>query len=489
MVVGSRVPDDDVDVKDGCRCPCWNDVGWREPKMHTPNLNFLALNGIILNNSYVQPLCSPSRSAFMSGYFPFHTGLQHDVIGPMQQAYLPANLTTLPEALKKVGYATHAVGKWHLGYCNWKYTPTYRGFDSFMGYYNAAEDYYTHKLGPGLDLRIDENVDTEDTGKYSAYFYAARAQQIIAAHNASQPLFLYLPFQSVHEPLENGGPVWAAGNNWPLRGAKSTLWEGGTRGTGFVYSRNLFKQTGIIHDGLMHAVDWFPTIMSLVGGQTPPGIDGVSQWESILNGSPSPRYDFVYNIDQILQNSAIRNGDWKLIQGSPGTWNDWYPVPGVDKDPEERNDVKSLYPDVLVAMQLRLAQWLNTEVPPNFPGPDPAANPASHQITTQPNNNIRTIDVEETVAVRPGYEIFLLRHNISKLRGWVPPALIAWRPLDQFPVAHPVARAKVIHVTKTSARRTATSLPHHTPAHAHEHVPKTARTRPPTMSLLWVDGG
>ncbi|XP_025086971.1 arylsulfatase B-like [Pomacea canaliculata] len=434
----------------------WNDVGWREPKMHTPNLNFLALNGIILNNSYVQPLCSPSRSAFMSGYFPFHTGLQHDVIGPMQQAYLPANLTTLPEALKKVGYATHAVGKWHLGYCNWKYTPTYRGFDSFMGYYNAAEDYYTHKLGPGLDLRIDENVDTEDTGKYSAYFYAARAQQIIAAHNASQPLFLYLPFQSVHEPLEvpevyenvfcsgtqnstrktkcgmvaildeaignitglldtrgfmeniliifttdNGGPVWAAGNNWPLRGAKSTLWEGGTRGTGFVYSRNLFKQTGIIHDGLMHAVDWFPTIMSLVGGQTPPGIDGVSQWESILNGSPSPRYDFVYNIDQILQNSAIRNGDWKLIQGSPGTWNDWYPVPGVDsddsvtpdytkfapddyqlynikEDPEERNDVKSLYPDVLVAMQLRLAQWLNTEVPPNFPGPDPAANPARY---------------------------------------------------------------------------------------------------------------
>ena len=48
------------------------------------------------------------------------------------------------QALKSLGYATHMVGKWHLGFCNWRYTPTYRGFQSFYGFYNAAEDYYTH---------------------------------------------------------------------------------------------------------------------------------------------------------------------------------------------------------------------------------------------------------------------------------------------------------------------------------------------------------
>ena len=58
--------------------------------------------------------------------------------------FLPDDQPILPETLQRLGYATHMVGKWHLGYCNWKYTPTYRGFQSFYGYYNAAEDYYTH---------------------------------------------------------------------------------------------------------------------------------------------------------------------------------------------------------------------------------------------------------------------------------------------------------------------------------------------------------
>ncbi|KAK7481486.1 hypothetical protein BaRGS_00027248 [Batillaria attramentaria] len=439
----------------------WNDVNWRAPDMHTPTLNKLAQSGIILNNSYVQPLCSPSRSAFMSGYFPFHTGLQHGVIMPQQQAYLPGNLTTLPEALKTLGYAAHAVGKWHLGFCNWKYTPTYRGFDSFLGYYNAAEDYYTHHVGIGYDFRNNKNVDREDEGKYSAYLFADRALDILKTHNQSQPLFLYLPFQSVHGPLEvpevyetmycsktknesrrtkcgmvaildeaignitsylesttymdnlliifttdNGGPVWDAGNNWPLRGAKATLWEGGSRGTGFIYSKTLINNKGTVHNGLMHAVDWFPTIMSIVGGEAPPGIDGVSQWESLLNGSPSPRTEFVYNIDEMLKNAAIRSGDWKLIQGSPASpapYNGWYPVPGVDDaaqedeyqpddfqlynikyDPTEHNDLKQTYPAVLAWMKARLEEWKKSLVPAMFPPGDPASNPKNYHGVWSP---------------------------------------------------------------------------------------------------------
>ena len=54
----------------------WADVGWNNPGLHTPTLDRMAREGVILNQSYVQPSCSPSRAAFMSGRYPYHLGLQ-----------------------------------------------------------------------------------------------------------------------------------------------------------------------------------------------------------------------------------------------------------------------------------------------------------------------------------------------------------------------------------------------------------------------------
>ncbi|KAK7099965.1 hypothetical protein V1264_022984 [Littorina saxatilis] len=424
----------------------FNDVSFRADDMHTPNIDRMAREGIILNSSYVQPLCSPSRSAWMSGFFPFHTGLQ--------KAYLPGNLTTLPEVLKSRGYAAHAVGKWHLGFCNLKYTPTYRGFDSFLGYYMAMEDYYNHTQGGGYDFRNNTAVERNVIGQYSAHIFTEHTEKIIRAHNKDQPLFLYLPFQSVHEPLEvpqiyidkycshigntsrrikcgmvavldeafgnitsllstlgymdnillifttdNGGPVPFAGNNWPLRGSKHTIWEGGTRGTAFVWSNNLFSKTGYTNDGMMHAVDWFPTIIEASGKKFDEyKIDGMSQWDTIRHNTPSPREEFVYNIDTMANMFAIRHGDYKLIHGNTGGLDDWYPVPRVDglqeeevappppsgpfrlfnikEDPEERKDLTETQQDILNQMKTRLDAWRATEVPANYPKNDPAANPA-----------------------------------------------------------------------------------------------------------------
>ncbi|KAK7476920.1 hypothetical protein BaRGS_00031859 [Batillaria attramentaria] len=432
----------------------WNDVSFRATDMHTPNIDRMAREGIILNSSYVQPLCSPSRSAWMSGFFPFHTGLQHAVINDRQKAYLPGNLTTLPQVLKTQGYATHAVGKWHLGFCNWKYTPTYRGFDTFLGYYSAEEDYYTHNRSLGYDFRNNTEVDRDAIGEYSAYLFARHTENIIRDHKKEQPLFLYMPFQSVHEPLEvpqvyidnycshirnesrrikcgmvaalddafgnvtslldtlgytdnmllifttdNGGPVPFAGNNWPLRGSKATLWEGGTRATAFVWSKNLLPKTGYTNNGMMHAVDWFPTIIDAAGAKLVPyRIDGMSQWDTIRLNKASPRTEFVYNIDRLSNMAAIRMGDYKLLQGSTGGHNGWYPVPGVDDvhveendykppnntnqlfnvkdDPEERRDLTESAPDVLDKMTKRLEEWRATGVPANFPPPDPASDPS-----------------------------------------------------------------------------------------------------------------
>ncbi|GFR85664.1 arylsulfatase B [Elysia marginata] len=80
----------------------------------------------------------------MTGVYPFRMGLQHLVIGERQKVCAPLNRKFFPQLLKENGYNTHMIGKWHLGFCKWECTPTYRGFDSFYGFYSGGEDYYTH---------------------------------------------------------------------------------------------------------------------------------------------------------------------------------------------------------------------------------------------------------------------------------------------------------------------------------------------------------
>ncbi|KAM7296269.1 putative sulfatase [Ixodes scapularis] len=125
----------------------WADVSFRgDPQIPTPNLDVLASQGIILNNYYVLHLCTPSRGALMSGLYPIHTGLQHYVQLPAEPHGLPLNVTIMPEHLKNLGYTTHMIGKWNLGYYKESYTPTRRGFDSFYGFLNGGEDYYDHTI-------------------------------------------------------------------------------------------------------------------------------------------------------------------------------------------------------------------------------------------------------------------------------------------------------------------------------------------------------
>lgn len=363
----------------------WNDVGWHNPEVKTPNLDNLAKNGVVLNNSYVHPVCTPSRNAFMTGLYPFRVGLQNGVIGAQEKKHIPENVQTLPERLKSVGYATHMVGKWHLGFCKWKYTPTGRGFDSFMGFYTGAQDYYKHTRNGGYDFRFNNSVYYPRKNQYSTKTYAKRAIEIFKNSDPrKQPLFLYLSFQSVHTPLQvpkryenmykhvkneqrrkylgmvtamddaigevvkatkkyrfmknlllvftsdNGGAAHIAGNNLPLRGTKGSLWEGGTRVPTIVYSKTLLKRRQYVNNGMMHAVDWYATFLK-IGGWKPSKvdkrIDGVNQWPMLRKGKPSARREFVYHIDSKANRAAIRMGKFKLIVGKPGIYNSWYSVP------------------------------------------------------------------------------------------------------------------------------------------------------------------
>ncbi|KAM7317960.1 hypothetical protein ACRRTK_022697 [Alexandromys fortis] len=309
--------------------------------------------------------------------YQIHTGLQHSIIRPTQPNCLPLDNATLPQKLKEVGYSTHMVGKWHLGFYRKECMPTKRGFDTFFGSLLGSGDYYTHYKcdSPGMcgyDLYENDNAAWDyDNGIYSTQMYTQRVQQILASHDPAKPIFLYVAYQAVHSPLQapgryfehyrsiininrrryaamlscldeaihnvtlalkqygfynnsiiiyssdNGGQPTAGGSNWPLRGSKGTYWEGGIRAVGFVHSP-LLKNKGTVCKELVHITDWYPTLISLAEGQIDEDIqlDGYDIWETISEGLRSPRVDILHNIDPIY--TKAKNGSWAA---GYGIWN------------------------------------------------------------------------------------------------------------------------------------------------------------------------
>ena len=104
----------------------------------------ISILGILLNNYYVNPICTPSRSALMTGLHPIHTGMQSGVLVGAAPYALPLKHKLLPQYLNDLGYKSIAIGKWHLGSHSANYTPTQRGFAEHVGYWTGHEDYYDH---------------------------------------------------------------------------------------------------------------------------------------------------------------------------------------------------------------------------------------------------------------------------------------------------------------------------------------------------------
>lgn len=117
------------------------------------------------------------------------------------------------------------------------------------------------------------------------------------------------------------------GSNYPLKGMKESPWEGGTRCVAAIWSP-LIKKPQRVSNHLMHITDWLPTFYSVIGLNSSEleNIDGYDMWNAISENSNSPRTELVYNIDEIVEYSAIRKGDWKYVFGTTakGAYDSWY---------------------------------------------------------------------------------------------------------------------------------------------------------------------
>ena len=184
------------------------DVSWNNPRMITPNLERLARQGVILDQFYTQPKCSPSRAALLTGQFPYKTSMQRGSIGTFRPTGLPTLLPSLPELLREEGYSTHLVGKWHLGYCSDLYTPLNRGFDTFFGCLSQQADHYTRQhqinkhIGSGYDLWRAGNVSRDGEGLYSTFLWEEEVERLLAGLNSSSPWFIQLALTAAHTPYQ-----------------------------------------------------------------------------------------------------------------------------------------------------------------------------------------------------------------------------------------------------------------------------------------------
>ena len=319
-----------------------DDLGWAELGCYgntfneTPYLDRLAADGMRFTNAYAAaPVCSPFRAALMTGQYPVRTGIT-DYLRPNDPKHLSPDYVTLAEMLKKAGYTTGIIGKWHLtGYTNHgaeATPPSEHGFDEVIVSENrgigGGSYFFPYHFNKEIERRLPEREHLVDRCNLEAVEFIERHKE--------RPFFLYLSHYAVHTRL-NGKPelvakyeakpgagkgfkasrnnphlaaqletidlgvgmirdklrdlglsentilIFTSDNggedrvtsNAPWRAGKSTLYEGGIREPLIMFWPNVTRPGSTCHAAVC-TIDFYPTFASMAGSQAKPPVDGVS---------------------------------------------------------------------------------------------------------------------------------------------------------------------------------------------------------------------
>jgi len=394
----------------------YGDLGcYGSTKNRTPRIDALADQGMRFTSFYSSsPVCTPSRASLMTGCYPRRVGMHEDATGhwvliPRSRRGLAPDELTLPEALKRKGYATACVGKWHLG-DQPPHLPTQHGFDYYYGIPYSNDMQAAGRGDPPLPLVENETVIEAPADQQTlTRRYTEKVVAFIEQHR-DRPFFIYLPHTFPHLPLfasddfrgksdngrygdaveeidwstgqildcldrlnladdtvviftsDNGSNGRNGGSNAPLAGAKGSTMEGGMR-VPMIARWPKKIPAGSTCDALTTTMDMPPTFCAFAGAEGPDKpIDGYDITDLLTNtdGAGSPYKALYYYRRRQLQ--AVRMGDWKYHLPLEQTHPNWSNPAQLGKgrpgklinlkdDLRETTDVSTEHPEIVEQMQ------------------------------------------------------------------------------------------------------------------------------------------
>jgi arylsulfatase A-like enzyme len=387
----------------------------------TPHIDELATQGLRFTQAYANSaVCSATRFGLITGRYQYRLrgGLEEPIAGPSDTVGLPPAHPTLPSLLKKSGYKTALIGKWHLGSLP-NFGPLKSGYDSFFGNYGGAVDYFTHKPGVGPDVKEDlyENeVPVHKIGYYTDLL-GERAVDYLEQQEAGKPFFLSLHYTAPHWPWEGPGDeavsreirnifhydggnlkvyaemvkaldnsigkvlkklqqkgladntivIFTSDNggerfsrNWPLSGQKTELLEGGIRIPAIVRWPQRIK-AGQLSQQVAISMDWLPTLLAAAGIAPDPAYpaDGRNLLPQLL-GQAAPAERTLFWRYKANAQQAIRSGDWKYLKIRENEF-----LFNVVTDQRERANLSQLQPQRLTDLRTQWENWNRQMLPHN----------------------------------------------------------------------------------------------------------------------------
>ncbi|MGJ8653776.1 MAG: sulfatase [Opitutaceae bacterium] len=417
--------------------PGWVDFDGSNPQINTPNLERLADSGMVFTQAYAAAtVCSPTRAACITGMSPAQIGLTTHIPGRAGNErkapkggprdaeslnHLPLELPSYARELKKQGYVTAFIGKWHLagegstrtkdGIVDSRYHPEHYGFDSNLGgcaygqpkswfdpYRNGTiqdrkkGEYLTDRLGDEAVAFIQANKDKPfhlSLWPYNVHTPIQAPQEMVRKNNGNKYLAMLesmdnavgkvLDALEATGTLENTMVVYYSDNggwkatDW-LHDKKGSLLEGGIRVPMAVSWPRVIKG-GTFCATPVNSMDFFPTFVHAAGGST----EEISQLEGLdlkplFQGAENLDRDALFwhyphnrpDVKYFMGSVILQGGEWKLYDGH-GTIPD--ALFNIREDPMEKNNLLSQNPELAERLRSRLQKWMaqvDAQMPPSI---------------------------------------------------------------------------------------------------------------------------